>query len=369
MALIRTDEAARLGLERLLEEARQSAADQLEAAWQLHVERVEEQLRSGWREHIQAVLDERFADLASRVKHEAARLIESEAAETRRVEGAQAARHATARLHHSARRLAAIENLRQWAAALTEGACEFAERAAVLTVTSGASGMTLALEQDSGGAIVEGEIPLEEAPAFQTAVESGEPVVALCGAREISATLESAFGPAHGQRAYLYPVWGAKSVVAVLYADGDADSVDNSALELLACLAGAVWQTRASTPSPGLVAIGAAASGSSADTRPVFSWEELPAEEREIHMRAQRFARVQVAELRLYKSDAVKEGRAQCSLYKFLKEDIDRGREVFRAQYVETCESMADYFHAELVRTLANDDASLLGVEYPGALV
>lgn len=351
-----------------MEEARQSAAEQLEAAWQLHVERVEEQLRSGWRENIQSVLDERFAELANHIRQEAERVIAAEVEECRRVEGPMAAKQATALVHQSARRLFAIENMEQWASALSEGACDFAERAAVLTVGDSPSGRTLALATDTGGAAVEGEIPIEEAPAFQSAVEGGEPVVALCGAREISATLESAFGPAHGQRAYLFPVWGPQSVVAVLYADGDPETVDVCALELLTSLAGTVWQLRAAavpSPTPSLVSIAGAASAG----QPLMSWEALPAEEREVHMRAQRFARVQVAELRLYKSDAVKEGRAAGTLYALLREDIDRGREVFRAQYVSACNSMVDYFHAELVRTLANDDASVLGSEYPGPLV
>jgi hypothetical protein len=365
MALTRTADTTSLSVERLIEEARQSAAEQLEAAWQLHVERVEEQLRTGWREHIQSVLDERFADLASQIRREAERVIAAQVEECRRVEAAGAAREATASVHQSARRLFAIENLAQWTAALSGGACDFAERAAVLTVSDSPTGRTLALSVDSGGAVVEGEIPIEEAPAFQSAVESGEPVVSLCGAREISATLESAFGPAHGQRAYLFPVWGPRSVVAVLYADGDPDKVDVCALELLSSLAGAVWQLRAAAPARSLLGIAAALPAG----RPAAAFEDLPAEEREVHMRAQRFARVQVAELRLYKSDAVKNGRAAGTLYALLREDIDRGREVFRAQYVDACASMVDYFHAELVRTLANDDASLLGSEYPGPLV
>jgi hypothetical protein len=365
MAASRSEDTAPFSVERLVDEVRQSAVEQLEAAWQLHVERVEEQLRSGWQEHIQSVLDERFAELANHIQRETERAISEEVAEFSRVEGAVAAKHATALIHQSARRLFAIENEMQWASALSEGACDFSQRAAVLKVTGAATGKSLALAVDSGGAVVEGEIPIEEAPAFLTAVESGEPVVALCGAREISATLESAFGPAHGQRAYLFPVWGPRSIIAVLYADGDPESVDVCALELLASLAGTVWQLRATAQSPSLVSIG----GAAALRRPAANWEDLPAEDREAHMRAQRFARVQVAELRLYKSDAVKDGRANGNLYELLSEDIDRGREVFRAQYVDSCESMVDYFHAELVRTLANDDVSLLGSGYPGPLV
>ena len=47
----------------------------------------------------------------------------------------------------------------------------------------------------------------------------------------------------------------------------------------------------------------------------IGAWFELSREDQELHLKAQRFARVQVAEMRLYKSDAVKEGRASRELY------------------------------------------------------
>jgi hypothetical protein len=98
------------------------------------------------------------------------------------------------------------------------------------------------------------------------------------------------------------------------------------------------------------------------------AWADLPASEQEAHLRAQRFARVQVAEIRLYQSPAVKQGRATQSLYRLLQDHIERAREAYREQFLKDCPSMVDYFHVELVRTLANDDASLLGTEYPGPL-
>jgi hypothetical protein len=87
------------------------------------------------------------------------------------------------------------------------------------------------------------------------------------------------------------------------------------------------------------------------------------------HLRASRFARVQVAEMRLYKANAVREGRARKDLYTALREDIDDAREAFRLNFVAGRDSMADYLHLELVRTLANDDPLLLGPGYPGPLV
>jgi len=81
------------------------------------------------------------------------------------------------------------------------------------------------------------------------------------------------------------------------------------------------------------------------------------------------FARLQVAEMRLHKAPAVQDGRARRDLYNALKPEIEAGREAFRAQFLSASPSMVDYFHRELVRTLANEDAALLGKDYPGPLV
>jgi hypothetical protein len=88
-----------------------------------------------------------------------------------------------------------------------------------------------------------------------------------------------------------------------------------------------------------------------------------------LHLRAQRFARVQVAQLRLYRTAEVQFGRARRDLYGALGEPIDAARESFRKTYFEKCPSMVDYLHLELVRTLANDDPELLGENYPGVIV
>ena len=93
-----------------------------------------------------------------------------------------------------------------------------------------------------------------------------------------------------------------------------------------------------------------------------------PAGEEALHLSAQRFARVRVAEMRLYQSQAVVRGRATRHLYAELKEAIDSARDVFERDYRSRSVSLPDYLHLELVRTLANHDAALLGAEYPGPL-
>jgi len=81
---------------------------------------------------------------------------------------------------------------------------------------------------------------------------------------------------------------------------------------------------------------------------------------------ARRFARVKVAEMQLYHSAAVEAGRAAGDLYGSLQPQIDAAREAFRERFLTPGGEMADYLHAELVRELANDDAKLLGPNYPG---
>jgi hypothetical protein len=78
---------------------------------------------------------------------------------------------------------------------------------------------------------------------------------------------------------------------------------------------------------------------------------------------------VQVAEIRLYQSEKVKIGRAAHDLYTSVKEEIDSAREGFRRKFLNASDSMVDYLHLELVGTLANDDADVLGRDYPGPMV
>ncbi|HXP46965.1 MAG TPA: hypothetical protein VN810_06795 [Terriglobales bacterium] len=89
-------------------------------------------------------------------------------------------------------------------------------------------------------------------------------------------------------------------------------------------------------------------------------------EERDLHLRAQRFARLLVDEIKLYNQAKVAEGRAARDLYDRLKEDIDKSRASYHKRYGSTPAAAADYFTKELVRILADNDASLLGANFPG---
>ncbi len=84
---------------------------------------------------------------------------------------------------------------------------------------------------------------------------------------------------------------------------------------------------------------------------------------------AQRFAKVKIAEMQLYHGEAVKAGRAARDLYGSLQPQIDSARDAFRQRFLENGGTTADYLHTEMIRALANDDATLLGPGYPGALI
>jgi len=101
---------------------------------------------------------------------------------------------------------------------------------------------------------------------------------------------------------------------------------------------------------------------------------ELPVEvhgdeERRLHNDARRFARLLISEIKLYNEQKVAEGRAEHDLYDRLREYIDRSREMYDKRVKAEVATRYDYFHGELVNTLAEGDASKLGANYPGATV
>jgi hypothetical protein len=87
----------------------------------------------------------------------------------------------------------------------------------------------------------------------------------------------------------------------------------------------------------------------------------LSPEDAEIHRKAQRFARLLMDEIKLYNQAKVAEGRKHKDLYDRLKEDIEKSRQTYHKRYGSTAAGAADYFNQELIRSLAEDDVSLLG--------
>ncbi len=287
----------------------------------------------------------------------------------------QAAERALAEhLNQSVRRLRQAGAFSEVAGILCDASSRFTNACAVFQVNEN----TVAGERLQGANEEAGErfrairFIAAEAGAFAAAIESREPVVALCSAAEVSRAVVEAFGPGPADKAYLFPILVDRTTVGILYATG---AVETAALELLVQAAAGVMEarqrpTRRPAPASDLVSIGVSIGVSTAvSTEPAKDWDDLSPTDRQLHLRAQRFARTKVAEIRLHRPDAVKAGRAQGDLYSALREPIDEGREEFRKTFVTASPTMVDYYHLELVRTLANDNAAWLGGKYPGRLV
>ena len=267
-------------------------------------------------------------------------------------------------LNQAVRRIRQASDPDQIGTTLLDAAAAFAPAIALFRITGEAAiGERIRGVPDSTAEAFHAlEIPLSSAPALAGAVESRDPVIAATTPREISEDLAKLLGHPPEGRVSIFPVVVRDRVPALFYAWG---SVQGPAVELLTQVAAAAWTALPPPPepTPELVTI------QSAPAQPASAWDRLPIGEQRIHLRAQRFARVEVARMRLSQADAVQAGRAGRNLYDALRKSIDAARATFRPSFFAPCSSMVDYLHLELVQTLANDDPDLLGENYPGPLV
>jgi len=111
----------------------------------------------------------------------------------------------------------------------------------------------------------------------------------------------------------------------------------------------------------------ASARGASAAAAPAAAADPLAGlspDDADLHRKAQRFARLLVDEIKLYNQAKVAEGRRNKDLYDRLKEDIDKSRGTFQKRYGGTVAASGDYFQHELLRSLAEDDVSIMGSNF-----
>lgn len=319
-------------------ELREATRKDLASTWS-------DRLRAAWEEEIDRVLKARAAVMLPRLR-EAVQFdvgwrlaAELEAAAPGIAKRAR--RESAQRFNRAVRRLMAAGA--EWPAVLMDVIQEFAAKTALFAVR----GNMLAACREAI------EVPLDRAPAFRNAIESRDTVVALRTAGELS---EEVAALGHAPRCYLFPVVAGDWVAAVVYAEDDQLDVD--ALEAISAAAGAA--VRLAVPQPAEPR----ASVEHADREDASSHEtDQQAASTEI-MRAQNFARIRVAEMMLYRHDAVRSGRESRDLYSELRKEIDSAREAYADRFAST----EDFLHAELVQTLARGDAGALGAGYPGPL-
>jgi hypothetical protein len=226
------------------------------------------------------------------------------------------------------------------------------------------------------------------------------------------------FGSPSNEQILVLPLVLKDKVAAILYADGGAEGMlDSASLELLV-MATSSWlevaslrkqaqtqkesvdnappsmpapaapvQTVSSFPDPfashtpkhtaprapepepavEVVEVAHAASASAAASAPAAAADPfagISAEDADSHRKAQRFARLLVDEIKLYNQAKVAEGRRHKDLYDRLKEDIEKSRATYQKRYGSTVAASGDYFQKEVVRNLAEEDVAIMGANF-----
>jgi len=108
----------------------------------------------------------------------------------------------------------------------------------------------------------------------------------------------------------------------------------------------------------------AVASAASAPATAADPFAGMPPEDADTHRKAQRFARLLVDEIKLYNQAKVAEGRRNKDLYDRLKDDVEKSRSTYQKRYGNTVAAGGDYFQKEVVRSLAEDDVSVMGANF-----
>jgi hypothetical protein len=120
-------------------------------------------------------------------------------------------------------------------------------------------------------------------------------------------------------------------------------------------------------PAAEVVEVASAAHSPSAGAAPAAAADPfagLAAEDADTHRKAQRFARLLVDEIKLYNQAKVAEGRKHKDLYDRMKDDIEKSRSTYQKRYGSTIANAGNYFQQELVRSLAEDDLSIMGANF-----
>ena len=97
---------------------------------------------------------------------------------------------------------------------------------------------------------------------------------------------------------------------------------------------------------------------------PAFDIAKLPAEQQELHRRANRVAKVSMQDIRMLRPNDVKSGKEHKDLCHRLRDDIERAHKEYDRRFQAILGHPVDYFYDWMVEILADGDPGALG-EYP----
>jgi hypothetical protein len=297
--------------------------------------------------------------------------------------------------------------------ALLEAGSAYGSRIALFVVKAGAASGWQCRGFGGEDAVKDFPLDLTTGPAAHAYQNR---VVAPANIAEMDPRFVKQFGGPENEQIMVLPLVLKDKVAAVLYADGGAEGVlDGPSLEVLV-LATSAWlevtslrkqmnkeiadaatsmappvaapvqsvssfsdpfaahtpkhiaPIAAPEPEPAaeVVEVAAhAASASAAASAPAADpFAGMSPDDADTHRKAQRFARLLVDEIKLYNQAKVAEGRRNKDLYDRLKEDIEKSRSTFQKRYGNTAAASGDYFQREVLRSLAEDDTSVMGANF-----
>jgi hypothetical protein len=343
-------------IEQTRAEAERDAADAI-AQMRLEAERQTGELLQRTREELERTLS------AERIRAEHAIADERERAESalavREVEAA-AARQTVRAVVAAIRALDHSTSLTHALETLTEHAAAVAGRAAVFVV----SGDRLSSFRTAG-------FPSTSGTPYETSINGAGLLSQAVRARDMQTSSIDVPPPAFAgigseHASVAVPLSVGERVVAVLYADGAT-----AAFELYGSKHGHAanrdWvdaiDAMARHASLVLGAVTAARTVQAVGGRAGDALAPAPsrADEEE---RARRYARLLLSEIKLYNEPAIRLGRQQRDLLHRLRSEIDRARRLYEERVPPALGGRATYFQQELVQTLADGDAALLGATF-----
>ena len=158
------------------------------------------------------------------------------------------------------------------------------------------------------------------------------------------------------------PAYASGHAMAAAAAAGEASApVASAAHSAIADVQAGVVEAEMDPALAEPLPIGQAATKATPETTPVSS---ISPEDQDVHRKAQRFARLLVDEIKLYNQAKVAEGRKHKDLYDRLKETIEKSRATYQKRYGKTVAASGNYFQNEIIRSLAEDDLSIMGANF-----
>lgn len=328
--------------QRALEEGREQARQETEAALAQARERALQESQRALDEARQRALEEgRLSAL------EEFREREEQDARERAHEAAAGAR-ALERLADGIRAIDSGRTLGEVLNALVSGAARDAGRAGVFIVRSDRfqSWRLVGFEpqRDDSGPL---ELPTDAAGILENARDTGSMQV------DGSRAPEFAELPA-GHPCAAVPLAVGGAVVAVLYVDSNSESaLPTHSLEILARHAARALESLTAFKAARAVVAQSGMAPIHVDAAPDDAGGDEDAS-------ARRYARLLVSEIKLYHEPDVLAGRRERNLMSRLAGEITRARSLYEQRVPADVRERTDYFGDELLRTLANGDASLL---------